>query len=59
MTTESLFSCTCCKEPAPESDAAYDKDLDGPVCTTCRRNLQWAQAQLNVVGLRSCKKVVR
>lgn len=48
MTAGQLFVCVCCKEPAPEIEARYDKDYDGPVCQMCAINGSKAEAWLKV-----------
>lgn len=46
MKAGQLFICVCCRDETPESEAAYDDDLDGPVCQMCRKDMGKAQAWL-------------
>lgn len=46
-----LFKCVCCSDPAPESEAHYDQQFGGPICTECRRNSLWAIAYLKKEGI--------
>jgi len=46
-----MFACVCCGENHCESQATFDKQLNGPVCDSCKVNIRWSTAWLKRAGI--------
>lgn len=52
MKAGELFVCVCCGNEKDESEASFDKALDGPVCVECETRLGFAAAVLEKEGFK-------
>ena len=50
------FTCVCCRDSFPMSDARQDIDTDGPLCPDCLLNMRLAQSILSDHGVKPCTK---
>jgi len=52
--SKSVCQCACCGNHFPFILAAFDGDLNGPVCANCFKLLKEAKLQLTKQGIKTC-----